>query len=168
MASLKELLFGKKERFEQLPRMIPEQQQLLSQLLGGVRETLPPAFESLKDLLRGRTETFETPMISEFEQQIVPSIAERFTGMGAGAQQSSAFRQALGEAGAGLTERLASLREGLKMQGLGQLSSLLMGGLGAQPFETLYRPATSGFLGGMAPGVGQATGFGLLKLLGIV
>ncbi len=44
----------------------------------------------------------------EFNDQIVPGIAERFTG--AGGQRSSGFRNALGAAGSGLAQKLAELQ----------------------------------------------------------
>lgn len=46
----------------------------------------------------------------EFNDQIVPGIAERFTG--ANAQRSSGFRNALGAAGSGLAQKLAELQSG--------------------------------------------------------
>ena len=46
----------------------------------------------------------------EFQQQIVPGIAERFSG--ANAQRSSAFGNALGAAGSGLAQKLAELQSG--------------------------------------------------------
>jgi len=48
----------------------------------------------------------------EFNQQIVPGIAERFSSMGQGGQRSSAFRNALGQAGSGLAQKLAELQTG--------------------------------------------------------
>ncbi len=47
---------------------------------------------------------------NDFDQQIVPSIAERFSGMGQGGQRSSSFRNALGAAGSGLSQKLAELQ----------------------------------------------------------
>lgn len=44
----------------------------------------------------------------EFNEQIVPGIAERFSG--ANAQRSSGFRNALGAAGSGLAQKLAELQ----------------------------------------------------------
>jgi len=170
--ALSDFLFGKKEQVQQVPTMGPEQQQLLSQLLGGLGGPLSGGLQGLQQLLSGDTEAFEKPLMSQFFQQTVPSIAERFTGLGAGAQGSSAFTQQLGQAGAGLSEQLGALRGGLQQQGLGQLQGLLGQGLGARPSETVFRPGGQGFLGALAPGFGQAAGqaggFGLLKLLGIM
>jgi len=172
---LQEMLFGKKEKIEQFPAMTEQQQQLLSQLLGGLGGgggAMQAGLGGLQSLLGGDTGAFEAPLMRQFQEEIIPSVLERFTGGfgipgAASAQRSSAFGQQLGAAGAGLSERLGAMRGGLQMQGLGQLSQLLGLGLGAKPYETIFRPETSGLVGGMAPGLGQAGGFGLLKLLGI-
>ena len=47
---------------------------------------------------------------AQFQQQTIPSIAERFTAAGAGSQGSSAFAQQLGGAGTDLQRNLAALR----------------------------------------------------------
>lgn len=60
---------------------------------------------------------FAAPYMRQFREQIVPEIAERFTGPDA--QRSSAFQQAMGGAGAGLAENLASLKGNLINQMLG-------------------------------------------------
>lgn len=164
--SLLDFLFGKKPETQQIPTMDPQQQQLLSQLLGGLGGPLKSGLGGLGSLLGGDTEAFEAPAMRQFQEQIVPGIAERFSGIGGGAQQSSAFQQALGQAGAGLSERLAMQRAGLQQQGLGQLSQLLGLGLGQKPFGIGMQPGTSGFLGGLAPGIGAGIGGGLSRLLG--
>lgn len=85
-----------------------------------------------------------------FYSDTVPTLAERFTGMGAGAQGSSDFAGAVGQAGRGLDRDLASLRQqfGLQQQGMNQnlLSNLLSSGLGSRAFETAYHPRQPGFL----------------------
>lgn len=81
----------------------------------------------------------------QFEQQTVPSIAERFSALGSGAQGSSAFGQQLGAAGAGLESDLASQQAkfGQKQQGLAQQ----LAGLGMQPsFETKIQPGSEGLI----------------------
>lgn len=66
---------------------------------------------------------------SQFQSQTLPSIAERFTAMGPGAQRGSAFQSQLGQAGSDLEQGLAALQSqyGLQQQGLQQqlLQSLL-------------------------------------------
>lgn len=162
--SISSFLFGKEPTLEQLPTMTPQQQQLLSQLLGGLGAPLGAGMQRLSQLLSGAPEALEAyraPMMREFKEQIVPGLAERFTGYGAGAQRSSAFQQALGGAGAGLAERLAMQRAGLQTGAMGQLGGLLGAGLGATPFGYQFTPGTAGFLGGMAPGLGAGLGMGL-------
>ena len=105
-------------------------QQLLQSLQGqgqgqGSNIQQSPLFQQgsgfLQQLLSGSQESsqaFEAPAMRQFNEQIIPGIAERFSGLGAGSQSSSAFQQALGQAGAGLSENLQSLRSGLQMGGL--------------------------------------------------
>ncbi len=169
--SISEFFFGKPERTEQIQRFTPEQQQILNQLLGGAGAQLPQAFQYLSQILSQDPEMmrqFEAPARRAFEEQTIPSIAERFSGMGA--QRSSAFGQQLGQAGAALEEALAAQRAGLGGQAISQLQSLLGGGLTPQ-FETMIRPGTQGALGGLAAGLGSGLGtlgsFGLSKLFGM-
>lgn len=121
---------------------------------------------------------FEAPYLRQFEEEIVPGLAERFSGMGA--RSSSAFQQALGSQGAGLMERLAALRSGLGMQAaqLGQgysqipfqqqyqRSALGLGtpAFGYQAFEGQPGAAQS-ILGGLGQGFGMFSGAGLMKKL---
>lgn len=170
--------------YEKLSTMSSGQKQLLKQLLASLQGQSSniqqsPLYQSgsnyLQQLLSGSPEStaaFEAPAMRQFNEQIVPALAERFAGLGAGAQKSSAFQQALGSAGADLSERLASLRAQLQSsaipQALGyaqqpvsnfQSSSQL--GLGTQSFG--YTPKQQPFwqqlLAGLAPAIGQAAGF---------
>jgi hypothetical protein len=161
--SISNFLFGKDPKMEQFPTKTPEQQQLLSQLLEQLGGPLGQGMQNILQLLSGDPEAFkafEAPAMRQFEEQIVPGLAERFSGMGAGAQSSSAFQQALGQAGASLSERLAMQRAGLQQGAMGQLGGLLGAGLSAQPFGYQYTPGTSGLFGGMAPGIGFGLGSG--------
>ena len=63
---------------------------------------------------------FEAPYKQQYEQQVIPGIAERFAGMGAGNQSSSAFRNELAQAGGNYTTGLAALRANMQMQALPQ------------------------------------------------
>lgn len=171
-------LFGTPGRIEALPSMTGEQSQLLAQLLGGLGGqggqggALGAGLGNLQTLLGGGKqafEAFEKPALRQFQEQIVPGIAERFTSMGAGAQGSSAFGQQLGAAGAGLAESLSGQRAGLQSQVLSQLSNLLGLGIGAQPFQYQAIPGQEGglskLLGGLGTGLGSGLGmFGTLGL----
>lgn len=143
--------------FAQLQRLNPQQQaaqqnvlqQALS-LLGGQGTGLGNQFNFAPIAQQART---------QFQQQTVPSIAERFAGLGSGAAMSSpAFASQLGQAGAGLEQGLAGLQAqyGLQQQGLNQqlLNQLL--GFGLQPqFENIYAPQQQGFGQSITPFLGQ-------------
>lgn len=154
-------------------------QQLLGQLSGqssniGENPLFQQGSNYLQQLLSGSPESiaaFEAPAMRQFNEQIIPGLAERFSGLGAGAQSSSAFRQALGQAGAGLSENLQALKSGLQFgslpQALGyaqQPISNLQGfsqlGLGTQMRG--FMPKQQGFLqqllSALAGGAGQFGG----------
>ena len=97
----------------------------------------------------------------QFHQQTIPSLAERFSGAGAGGQSSSAFGQQLGQAGAGLAENLGALRGNLQMQAASGLSNQMTSALQQRPFENLFRPATQGLMGSLMPGIGSGIGSGI-------
>ena len=98
---------------------------------------------------------------TQFQQQTIPSIMERFTSMGAGGQRSSAFEQALGSAGAGLNQNLAGMEQGFNMQNRGQDISRLMGMLqmGLQPqSQTHFVPPEQSFMSSIGGGLGSGIG----------
>lgn len=72
-----------------------------------------------------------------FAENTIPSIAERFSSLGA--QGSSAFGQQLGAAGAGLETDLAALRSQYNMGQQQNLQNLLRIGLQPQ-YEAFYQP----------------------------
>lgn len=128
-------LFGKKARNEQEQLYTPEQQSVLDMLLGQGAQNAD--FGGIEQRELGR-----------FQRETIPSIAERFTSMGAGGQRSSAFQGALGGAGAELGERLGALRSQYGLQQLGH-------GL-QRRFQPIHRPATPGFLSQLLPMAGKA------------
>lgn len=96
---------------------------------------------------------FERPYREQFEQQTVPGIAQRFAGMGTGAGglNSSALQQQLAQAGRGLQGDLATMREKLRMQALGQGYQYAMGpeqmrfqAAQQRPYESIYQPNQGG------------------------
>lgn len=146
-------LFGSQSSINQIPTVTPEVASALSQLLqqglSGIQN--PQAgFQPIAEQAR-----------TQFQQQTVPSIAERFSGLGA--QRSSAFGQQLGAAGAGLEQNLASLgaQYGLQnRQGLLQQLQLAM----KPQFENAFIPGQSGFLSSLL-GTGISAAAPSLKLL---
>lgn len=134
---------------QQLPIRSNEQMSAINQLLqGGLSrlQNLPqPSFAPIAQQAR-----------TQFNTQTIPGLAERFTSLGGG-QRSSAFQGALGQAGAGLEEALASLGSqfGLQQQGQEQnfLSNLLNMGLQPQ-FENIIQQPGGGFGSALGSGLG--------------
>lgn len=188
-SGLKSFLSGNPEKFTQLPTQTPEQQQFLSQMFSQLGLTGPTgqnynqAQGYLSTLMGGPQggsqayEQFASPYRTQFQQQTLPSISERFAGMGGGlggATSGSGFAQALGGAGAqhesNLASLFANLQRGAAGQSMGQYNTLAGMGLGVSPFENLYQPQTGGLIGGMGPGIGKGIGeagtlMALMKLL---
>ena len=106
----------------------------------------------------------EQQAVTNFNQQTVPSIAERFTSMGG--QGGSGFAQALGSAGANLQQSLAALKAqygfnqqgfDLQQQGLDQSKLGMLLGQGLQPEnDNLFQPEQAGFAQAGAPFAGNA------------
>ena len=154
-------LFGSSDKTKQVPTMNSQQQQVLSSILsqlgimGGQEGTYGMAQSNLQDLLSNDSQAydkFSAPYLRQFNEQTIPQLSERFAGLGA--LNSSGFGQALGAAGAGLQENLASLRGGLQQNAiqsaLGQYTNLASLGLGAQPFGYQTQKGSSGFLPSLA------------------
>lgn len=167
-----DFLTGSPAQTLQFQRFTPQQQGLQNQSIQQALSLL----QGPQDYTKGFAPIGQKAR-SQFSQQTVPSLAERFSALsssGGGALSSPAFASQLGQAGAGLEESLAALQSqyGLQQQGLqqNQLRNLLSFGL--QPsFESLYMPQGQGFLQSLAPGIGSGLGnigslFALLKLLG--
>lgn len=120
-----------------------QQQSALSQLLGmGLQGLQNPSqgFQPIADQAR-----------TQFNQQTVPSIAERFTSLGDNALSSPAFSSELGQAGSGLEGLLASLQAQYGQQQQSHFSNLL--GMGLTPQNEGFQP---GFLQQVLPSLGRA------------
>jgi hypothetical protein len=148
---------GSGPSIQQIPTVTPEVSQALSQILqqalGGLQNPSQGFAPIAQDAQRN------------FQQNIVPSIAERFSGLGA--QRSSAFGQQLGSAGAGLASNLASQQAQYGLQNRQGLLSQFQ--LGSMPqFENAYNPGQSGFLSQLLSGLvggGLSAGTGGLSAL---
>ncbi len=118
---------------------------------------------------------FQAPYMENFQQNIVPDIANRFAGMGTGASglNSSGFQQTLAQSGRGLQKDLASMRMQQQMQGLPQALqyaqqpiSNAMTAAGMVPNQYYERPGQQGMvqsgLNSFAQGFGSG-GMGMFK-----
>jgi len=161
MGGFSDFFLGRGGRTEQVPTVTPQQKGVLDQILGGLGGqgfgggALGSGLQNIFNLLsgdQGALDAFQAPAIRQFEEQTVPGIAERFSGLGAGAQRSSAFGQQLGAAGAGLAENLSAQRAGLQSDALSQLRGLLGMGLGPQ-FQNQQIPGSEGAIHGILQGL---------------
>jgi len=91
---------------------------------------------------------FSQPYLQQFNEQMLPQIAERFAG--GGALSSSGFGQALGGAASGLQSQLAQLFTGLQQQAAGRQQNLFQGtsgtALGYSPFAYHEKQGSVGAL----------------------
>jgi hypothetical protein len=177
MANFSDWLFGSPDRLEKFETGTPEQQALHNNILaqamgmtqdgGGYRQA-QDYYNSLFQPGNKAYENFAAPYMNQFQEQVLPQIAERFAG--AGALSSSGFGQALGGAGAGLQAQLAQLFASLQSQAAAnqtnQFNQLSQTGLNYQPFGYHETPGSSGFLGPLLGGIGTAMGGPIGSALG--
>ncbi|MFP3859222.1 MAG: hypothetical protein ACLFUW_00220 [Bacteroidales bacterium] len=144
--------------YERFSTLSPTQQNVLDQLL-----------PQLTSQLEGkRANVFEAPFKRQFQEETVPGLAERFSGLGAGAQRSSAFQQALGGAGASLAENLAALNAQQQQNAIMPLLQIL--GMNTEGLVEKSKPwwqeALVGLSGGLGQGLGSLATGGLSSGLG--
>lgn len=122
-----------------------------------INEMLNPNSEAYKK--------FEAPYIRQFQEQIVPKVAEGF--LQYDAQNSSGFNQAMAHASTDLSERLASMRTQAMMQMVPQAGqfgtaqanvygNLYGQSLSANPFGYQQNQGTPGWGSSFMQGVGSA------------
>lgn len=168
MSSLSNFFMGTPGQFSQQSTLGQSQQPLYNQLQGAATGGGPggafgQAADYYRSLLSDNNSTLQAmvnPELRNFRQNIIPQIGEQFAGMGAGALNSSGYRNATLQAGTDLAERIASMRANLRQQGAQGLTGLGQQGLG-QYFANLYQPRTPGFLESIAPAIGTAAGAAL-------
>lgn len=119
----------------QAPIYSPTQENVFERLLqlGGQRLENPQAGFA----------PFEERARSQFYQNTIPGLAERFTAMGGG-QKSSAFQGALGQAGSDLESQLAQLRQTYGQQQEQMGLNMLGTGLTPQYNQAYYQPYNVG------------------------
>lgn len=175
MPKFSEWLFGSPTKLSKIPTGSSEQQGLhnniLSQAMGlsqGGYNQAQQYYNSLFEPGNQAYENFAAPFMNQFQEQILPQIAERFAGQGA--LSSSGFGQALGGAGAGLQSQLAQLFAQLQNQAAGeqtnQFNQLSQVGLNHQPFAYQRKQGSGGFLGPLLGGIGAGIGGPLGGALG--
>lgn len=175
MPGFSDWLLGSPDKLKKISTGTKQQEALhnniLSQAMGLSQGGYGQAQNYYNSLLQPGNEAFQnfaSPFMNQFEEQILPQIAERFAG--AGALSSSGFGQALGGAASGLQSQLAQLFAQLQSQAAGsqtqQYNQLSQAGLNYQPFAYQQKQGSQGFLGPLAAGVGTALGGPLGGALG--
>ena len=167
MGGVGDWLFGTKDKMKKIPTGTKEQQAFHNSLLaqaqgmlqqGGGYNRAQQFNQNILNPDSGAFDQFASPYLQQFQEQILPKIAEQFAG--AGALSSSGFGQALGGAGAGLQSQLAQLFSQLQQnavgQEYGQFNQLSQTGLNYQPFAYTQKPGSAGMLGPLAAGIGTA------------
>ncbi len=137
------------EGLNKISTMSPEQQQALLELLSQGQNTLQNPYAGFEGI--------ENQARSNFQQQAMPGLAERFAAMGNNAPSSPSYQAEKMNAMSGLEGNLAALRSQYGMQNkqnaLGQLS------LGLTPtFQTAYKAHEPGFGENMLSGAFQNIG----------
>ena len=151
-------MMGRKGKWSQQSTMTPQQQGLANWAGQQGRQQVENPYQGFEPVAQRAQ--------SMFQQQTVPSLAERFTSLGSGnALSSGAFTQQLQGAGTDLSEGLAALMSqyGLQQQGLGQ--NMMNMGLHPQ-FENVYTKGgpsfMSGAMGGLSSGLGSMAGSSMM------
>lgn len=142
-------------RMLQTSTQTPQGMQLLNMLMSrgsqGMQNMPAPQFGPIK-------QAYE----QNYRQNVMPSIAERFAGLGGeGAAGSSGFKASMLGAENQLQTQLAGMEQGFNQQNLAQLMQML--GMGLQPqFENMYMPREKStwenLLSSLAGGTGTALG----------
>lgn len=164
---LAEWIFGSDNEIQKLPTGSKQQQKFGEHLIKWLRQmhgegggqNLANQYD--QNLLGGGPEAFQQfaePYNQQFENKVIPGIAERFAG--AGALSSSGFGQALGGAASdfqtSLAQLFSSLQSGAAGRQQGQFQNLSGQALGYQPFAYLEKQGKEGFAGNAAEGLIQS------------
>lgn len=172
MPGLGEWLFGSSPQLRQKATGTAQQQQFGGQDLIGFLQSLMGqggglnAANSYDQGLLGQGpeafNQFAQPYLQQFEEQMLPQIAERFAGQGA--LSSSGFGQSLGGAASGFQAQLAQLFSQMQAQAAGRQQNQFQGlsgiGLGYQPFAYHEKQGSTGFVAPFLTSVASAAAGG--------
>jgi hypothetical protein len=170
MPKFSEWLFGSPDKLKKVDTGTKEQKALHNNILsqamgmqgaGGGYDLAQNYFNNfLGNDQQQAFDQFSQHYLQQFQEQMLPQIAERFAG--AGALSSSGFGQALGGAASGLQSQLAQLFSQLQNQAAqqqyGQYNQLSQTGLNYQPFAYQQKQGSGGFLAPLLGGIGTAMG----------
>lgn len=176
LGALLGLLGGGSNRMQRVKTLSKAQQGILNQLVqminpeGSVGSGYGEATALQRQLMNPSSQAvqqFTQPYMDQFQNQIIPQLAERFAGKGAlgGGLSSSGFAQALGTAGSQLQNQLAALKAGLGQNAaqslMSQYGNLAGTALSAQPFgyarpqQNAAQGFAQGYMQAGMPGLSQ-------------
>lgn len=155
---------GTPAKYEQVSNLTPSQLKGQKQLqnagrgrgAGGAFGESADYWRDILDNDPSAMQAFEAPEQRRFNEQIIPDLAEQFAGMGAGGLSSSGFRNAAVGAGTDLSERLASMRAGLRQNAASNLFNVGQAGLQQHSQYQQTDPGSEGFLSNVISGIGGA------------
>lgn len=138
---------------------------------GGANINQNPQFQQGQEYLNGLFNDpeffnkFEAPIKRQYEEDVIPGLANRFAAQGSGGSLgSTGFRNQLAREGSNLSTNLAALRGGMQQQGVNQslqyaqqpinnIMQMLQSAL--TPYQNTYQgPSTGPWSGIAAQGVG--------------
>jgi hypothetical protein len=157
---------AKNDALKKNARLSPQQEELENSILkralgmqqGGGYDLADQYYNNILGPNRPQAfENFSAPYMTQFQEEILPQIAERYAG--AGALSSSGFGQAVGGAASGLQAKLAQLFSQLQSeaasQQYNQFNQSASLGLNTDPFLYTRNKGTMGFGGTFATGISQ-------------
>lgn len=160
-SGIKDMFMGSPQRNEQLDTKTQKQKDVMDWMLQQGQQGLSNNNFNFEPI-RQRAER-------DFTQRDIPSIAERFSSLGA--QNSGAFQRTLGQAQSGLRENLAAMEQDYNLKRQQLLQNLL--GMGLDPqFENIIHKRDPGLIENaataLAGGFGSALGsLGMGSLTGM-
>jgi hypothetical protein len=151
---------AKSGKMRQFPTVTPEQANTMGWARNFGQQQIQNPYAGFDPIAKRAT--------SMFQQQTLPTLAQRFTGMGENALSSPSYQHQMSGANEDFQERLAALMAnyGLHQQSLGQ--GLM--GMGLYPeFENMYQPPQdtwlSSMFGGLSGAAGASSGMDLATLM---
>ena len=142
---------GSPEQVTQVPRFNSQQMGMLNNLLGLVNN-------QAQNYKAASFEPIRQGVMNDFNQNIMPSIMERFGNM-----RSGSFQRALAGAGSDLSSKLGALESNFNLQNQGLQNQFManVGQLGMTPtFDSVLRPKQ--------PGFGENATIGIMQLLPLI
>lgn len=150
MPSLKDMLFGTKEKTKQVSTISKDQQDLLDLIKQGLTE----GDGAFGDIFNFNPEEFEegvtNPALKNFQENILPMISEKFI---AGNQQlGSGQRRAENKAGTDLQSQLSQLMYKAQQDAKQNKIQGINTSLNKNTFENVTKQGTTGVLPGLVQG----------------